>query len=212
MSNETVEVKDLRSSLEELDIASLRKKAKNNAIALTREHTKQQIIDQLVEAISKHNYAQAADGDLKPGWARIKIHRPSGSKQQHVFFNINNYQGYIPLNIEVDVPIKVLEVLDHAEEMKITGEDEFGAPKWGFELSYPYTLLAKLDGPDPKPGFEVSRDRKIAGKKRFYKKFGIYPTDRMYQSFLLSGNKFNPWGDFTSAEPGSPESETSEEF
>jgi hypothetical protein len=190
---------DLKASLEALSIGDLRKKAVNNfGLKLTREYSKEDIVNLIIKVSQGTNFAQESSGELKPGWARIKIHKDRNSTQDMVFFNCNGYQALIPLGIEVDVPIKVLEILDHAEEMRITKLDDYGNPQWGMEISYPYTLLGKLDGPDPKPGYEVMRERKIAGKKKFFQKYGQYPTDKQYQAFVLSGQKFNPYDESTS--------------
>lgn len=186
---------DVKATLEALTIADLRSKAtKNFGLKLTREHTKDDIVRLIMEVSRKANFAKESEGELKPGWARIKIHRQTNSSQEMVFFNCNGYQGFIPIGVEVDVPIKVLEILDHAEEMRISKLDEFGNPTWALEISYPYSLLAKVDGPDPKPGMEAQRDRKLSGKRKFFKKYLMWPTDKMYERFILSGNQFNPFG------------------
>ena len=191
--SETIET-SLKASLEALPMAELRQKAvKNFGLKLTRDYTKEDIIKLIINVSANTNFAKESEGELKAGWARIKVHKDRNSSQEMVFFNCNGYQGLIPMGIEVDVPIKVLEVLDHAEEMRISKLDEFGSPHWSLEISYPYTLLAKLDGPDPRPGYEQFREKKIKGKAAYYKKFGLYPTDKMYTAFLLSGNRFNPY-------------------
>lgn len=189
------EIEDnLRASLEALPMSELRQKAvKNFGLKLTRDYTKEDIIKLIINVSANTNFAKEAEGELKPGWARIKVHKDRNSSQEMVFFQCNGYQGLIPMGLEVDVPIKVLELLDHAEEMRISKLDEFGSPHWSLEISYPYTLLAKLDGPDPRPGYEVFREKKLAGKRKFFKNYGMWPTDKMYTSFILSGNKFNPF-------------------
>lgn len=185
---------DLKASLEALPMAELRQKAvKNFGLKLTREYTKEDIIKLIINVSANTNFAKEAEGELKPGWARIKIHKDRNSSQEMVFFNCNGYQALIPMGIEVDVPIKVLEILDHAEEMRISKLDEYGSPHWSLEISYPYTLIAKLEGPDPRPGFEVMREKKLRGKRKFMKQYGMWPTDKMYMAYSLSGNKFNPF-------------------
>lgn len=188
---------DIRDVLQELSIAELRQKAtKNFGLKLTRDHTKEDIINLIAEASRKNNYAMASEGDLKPGWARIKIHRrPEAPTQDMMPFNINNYQGFIPIGIEVDVPIKVLEVLDHAEEMKLTKADQYGNPVFAMEASYPYTLISKIDGPDPRPGFEVQRAMKIAGKQKFKDQKGFWPTDKVYAEYMARSAIFNPYSE-----------------
>jgi hypothetical protein len=178
---------EFRTSLSGLDIGELRKKASTNfGIKLTRQHTKEDIINNIMDAVSKANYAQAADGDLKPGYARIKLTPIAGKVTFPVYQNTNGYFGFIPPGIECDVPIKVIETLEHAEEIKQV-QNEFGEYKDSMQPSYPYQVLAINPGPDPKPGYEVQRERKQAPKRAFFAKHGYWPTDKQMQEYTATG-------------------------
>lgn len=187
---------DFRASLSRMDIAQLRQKAsKNFGIKLTREHTKEDIIDAIMAYASKNNYADAAEGELKPGYARIKLLPSSGKPSGFpVYFNHNGYFCYIPINFEVDVPLKILETLKHAEEIRKV-QNEFGEYVDSMELSYPFQVIATRDGPDPKPGIEVARERKQAPKRAFFKKYGYWPTDKVLQQAQAASVHFNMYAD-----------------
>ena len=172
-------LKELRENLELLPMSELRTKATRNfGLRLNREDNKEDIIDKIVGAASKADYAIAAKTDRPaPGWARIKCHPVPGKPSFPFYVGVNGYFIWIPFNVEVDVPIKIIGVLDNAQEMRIS-TDEFGNRKQQLESSYPYSLLDRTDGPDPRPGFEVGHERKIAAKREFYEKHKYWPKNR----------------------------------
>jgi hypothetical protein len=173
------QLKELRENLELLPITELRKKASANfGIRLNREDTKEDIIDKIVGVASKADYAQTAKTDVPlPGWARIKCHPVPGKPTFPFYVGVNGYFIWIPYNVEVDVPIKILGVLNDAQENRIT-TDEFGNKKHSLEMSYPYSLLARTEGPDPRPGFEVGHERKIKAKREFAAREGYWPKSK----------------------------------
>lgn len=180
-----------RANLETKAIGDLRKMASNNfGIKLTREHTKQDIIDLIVAAVSKANYAEASDGELKPGWATIKILPVAGKVTFPVFLNCNGYHVFVPIGVEVDVPIKVIEVLNNAQEMKKT-KNEFDEYIDTFELSYPFQVLATNPGPDPRPGREAATDKKWKPFRKFFDKYGYWPSQKVLQAATTASINFN---------------------
>lgn len=180
--SETKNLAQLRETLEKVSIQELRQKAvKNFGIKLTREMTKDDIINQIIGMSHKAEFAGMSEGDLKPGWARIRVH-PVNGRMFPFYVNCNGYQCFIPFNVEVDVPRKVLGVLNDAEEFRVTA-DEYGNEQKSFELSYPFSIIQDVPGPDPRPGYEVQREIYLKPKYRFREKFGYWPTDKALQQY-----------------------------
>lgn len=180
-------LKEFEVALLKLDMGELRKKASQQfGIKLTREHKKDDIIREIMEAVSKANYAEISDGDLKPGFARIKLTPIAGRVTFPVYQNTNGYTCFIPPGHEVDVPIKVVETLRHAEEMKKV-QNEFGEYTDVLQPSYPFELLATNPGPDPRPGYEVQRDKKWEPFREFYKQNGFWPSAKVLEQTRATG-------------------------
>lgn len=189
MTNETnQELAKLRTNLESLSFQELRKIGNTNyGITITRDHTKDDLITMIMGVVAKGNYAQVSEGELKPGWARIKLHNTNDYRSGiPVHINANGYVCNIPFGIEVDVPIRVLESLRNAVEFKVD-KNEFGEKIHRFNDSYPFQVIGQIDGPDPRPGIEVAREAKIRPKIKFREEFGFYPTDKVLRDFIQSG-------------------------
>lgn len=187
--NETnKELVTLRTNLESLPVADLRKHAHTNfGLKLTRDHSKDDIISLIVGIVAKGNYASLAEGEIKPGWARIKLAATNDYRSAiPVHINANGFTCFIPFGVEVDVPIRVLESLNNAVEFR-PYETEFGEKAYKFNDSYPYQLVGKVDGPDPRPGLEVGREARLRPKIRFREQFGFFPTDKALRDFIQSG-------------------------
>lgn len=174
----SVVLKELRESLELLPISEVRSRAsKNFGLKLNKDHTKEDIINLIVGMASKSDYAKAATDNLpEPGWSRIQAFPVPGRSTFPFYVGLNGYFIWIPYNVKVDVPTKILGVLNDAQEMMIT-TDEFGNQTRTLQASYPYQLIHTTPGPDPRPGFEVGRERKIAAKRAFAEKHGYWPKN-----------------------------------
>lgn len=175
----TAYLKEIRERLELLPIGELRSQAtKNYGIKLTRESTKEDIINMIVGIMSKGEFARQATGDLPdPGWARIHVQPIQGRNNFPFYVNTNGYECFIPFNVLVDVPIKVLGTLDNAIEMRVS-QDENGNRTDSYEASYVYSLKGLTEGPDPRPGFEVQRELMVKAKRDFAEKHGYWPKNR----------------------------------
>lgn len=181
---------DYKTSLEKLDMTELRKKASQNfGLKLTREHTRDNIVDAILGEVARTNFAEQADGELKPGYARIVLSRTEG-RSTLVYLNCNGYFCWIPVEIEVDVPIKVLEVLENAKEMKKV-RNEFNEYVDVLSKSYPYNTIAICPGPDPKPGREAQTARKWAPYYAFCAQWGYWPSQKVLQAATSSHIAFN---------------------
>jgi len=178
----------LRNNLEAMALTELRKYANANfGITVTRDHTKEDLVNMVVDMATKGNYARAAEGELKPGWARIKL-AATGDYRSAIPLplNANGYVCQIPFGVEVDVPIRVLESLKNAIEFKV-GINEFGERIHQFRDSYPFNIIGLVEGPDPRPGLEVAREARLRPRKKFVEQFGFYPTDKVFKEFVQSG-------------------------
>ena len=172
-------LKELRENLEVLPISELRQKAvRNFGLRLTREETKEDIINKIVVAASKQEFAVEAAGDMPaPGWTRIRVHPVPGKPTFPFFVGINGYFCSVPFNIDVDVPSKIIGVLKDAIEHRYSLDYETGFNKITLEQSYPFNIIATTPGPDPRPGNEVARERRLQVKRDFAEREGFWPSD-----------------------------------
>ena len=185
---DTNDLSSLKANLENLSIAELRKHASQNfGIKLTREHTKDDIVTLILGTVSKGNFAEVADGELRPGWARIKLSATNdwrGAFPVHI--NANGFECKIPFGVEVDVPLRVLESLKNAVEFRVY-QNEFGERAQKYSDSYPFQVIGKVEGEDPRPGLEKAREQRLRPRYRFRDQFGFYPTDKAFREFVQSG-------------------------
>lgn len=180
-------LKDLRVALEAMPIGEVRKRAVQNfGIKLSREWSKDDIINQIVGMSQKADYAVARGEGVDPGWARIKVHPVPGKPTWPFYVNCNGYECWIPFNVPVDVPIKVLGVLNDAQELRISANED-GQRVDSLEASYPYSIIQEVPGPDPRPGNEVAREARLKAKKAFYAREGYWPTDKVFKEFRDRG-------------------------
>lgn len=182
------ELATLKANLESLSIGDLRKHASQNfGLKITRDHTKDDIITLIVGTVAKGNFAAVAEGEIKPGWARIKLSDTNDYRSQFpVHVNANGYECKIPFGVEVDVPIRVLESLKNAVEYRIY-QNEFHERAQKFSDSYPFQIIGMVEGNDPRPGLELAREQKLKPKRRFREEFGFWPTDKVLRDFIQSG-------------------------
>lgn len=187
-SNIKAELEGLRTRFENQSIADLRTQAsKVYGLRITRDMSKDDLIQAILGHVAKTNIAHAADGELKPGWARIKLNNTGDYRsEQPVYVNANGFECHIPFGIEVDVPIRCLESLKNAIEFRVYIND-FQEKAHKFSDSYPFNIIGQVDGPDPRPGLEVRREAKIRPKLRFREKFDFYPTDKQLREFVTNG-------------------------
>lgn len=118
----------------------------------------------------------------KPGWARIELLRDGspGASNRPVYVNANGYRVTVPRGVDVDVPIKVVRVLNDARSVKITEDPTkpYNSPsRWRREMlpSYPFQVKDIVEGPDPRPGLEATKVAKQGPREEFRNKFGRYP-------------------------------------
>lgn len=180
MTNVNKDLNDLRLSLEALTLQELRVKARKVFdISVTREHTQDDIISLIMQAAAKHDFAVESAGDLKPGWSRIRVHPVPGRSNAPFYLNINGRSFGVLVNIDCDVPNKVVNVLRDAQEAVPVLSDNLEVTGFTLQQSYPFTLIEQKPGPDPRPGLEVQREAKLKGKREFAEREGYWPSDEI---------------------------------
>lgn len=181
---------ELRSQLGTLPAGTLRKKAETQfGLKLAASTNKEDIINAIIGQAQRFDFGRINGSDeLKPGWARIKLHPPAGRPPSPVWLSVNGRSITIPMNVEVDVPIKYIRVLENAEEIHSDTDGDGMHVDWESNASYPYSVLQTKDGPDPMPGFEVAREKKLAPKRAFYAKHEHWPNKQELQNFLEREN------------------------
>lgn len=118
----------------------------------------------------------------KPGWARIELLRDGsqGATNRPVYVNANGYKCTVPRGVEVDVPIKVVGVLNDCRSIRVSEDPDkpFNDPRrYKREMlpSYPFQVKDINPGPDPRPGLEKVKEAKHGPREEFRTKFGRYP-------------------------------------
>jgi hypothetical protein len=183
MSEEILDQKEEGDRLDNMTIAQLRSYAKLINVPLTREHTTEDIKRDIRAKQKKQNIVNEADTSTgpAPGRWRIILHKNTefGAKagSRPVTIKVNGYTCTIPRNIPVDVPEKVVRVLENS--CHYVAVEQPDGKSWGFEaqLSYPFQVVAMTPGPDPSPGYEVSKARKYMMREAFRNEFGYWPRN-----------------------------------
>lgn len=169
---------------ESMTIAQARAAAKLYNVPLAREMTLEDIRAALRRKVNKSNMVRVADTNSRPapGMYRIILHKTSdfGAKVggRPAFVGANGFKVNIPRNIAVDVPEKVIRILENSIHY-VTMEGEAGGQSYQEpHLSYPFQILDSTPGPDPKPGFEKMKARTYRAREKFRDRFGYWPKNQ----------------------------------
>lgn len=172
----------LVEKLDSMDIANLRKTAKLYNIPLSRDMTAEDIRNAIHRKREKQNFVLEADTSKRPGpgrW-RIILHKTSenGVKagSRPVSLRVQGYFCTIPRNVPVDVPEKVVRVLENSFHYDMV-ENETGDMAMEARLTYPFQIVDFTDGPDPYPGYEKAKARKYKRREAFRDEFGYWPKN-----------------------------------
>lgn len=161
-------LKTLRSDLETLSTPELKKKASAQfGIKFTRDDDKDSIINSIIGQAQKFDFAKTPDGGIKPGWTRIKVHPKPGYPNTPFFVGLNDIGLHVPVKVEVDIPTKFVALLNDAVEHHAVQDESGESTTWEKELSYAFSIIGSTPGPDPRPGFEVSREAKLKPYRAF---------------------------------------------
>lgn len=188
---------NLRDELENTPMGELRSIASRKyQIAFNPKSTKADIIYAILEKV-KGGEAVQAFGAIQPGYARIKLHQTGERSDADVIVSINGYTAFIPMNKEVDVPIKVLDgILRVAEEVNYAALKDYRPDGDGDNVkatrtySYPFSVLGINPGPDPRPtAWETARERMVAQKRAFQESEGYWPSNKKILSEWLASKR-----------------------
>jgi hypothetical protein len=173
---------ELATHLDGMQIAELRKTAKLYNVALSREMTAEDIKAAIQNKKSKHGMVTEAISDAPaPGRWRIIVHKDSQHGAQAgsrpVFVKVNGFGVSIPRNVPVDMPEKIVRVLESSVHfVPIEGAD--GKTRGEAQLSYPFQVVAHTPGPDPTPGYEKTKARMYARRLAYRDEFGYWPRNQ----------------------------------
>jgi hypothetical protein len=97
-----------------------------------------------------------------------------------VYVSVNGYRITIPRGVQVDVPSKIVEVLNNAKDWQLVEnpDEPMNSPKRYTRqpvLSYPFQLIDRTPGPDPRPGYERSKQAHYGPREKFAQLFGRWP-------------------------------------
>lgn len=172
----------LVEKLDGMTIGDLRKTAKLYNVNLSREMTAEDIKQAIHRKREKQNILLQADTSKRPapGRWRIILHKTTdqGVKagSRPVTLRVQGYFCTIPRNVPVDVPEKVVRVLENSVHY-VMSEDDEGKTIMEAVLSYPFQLVDFTDGPDPYPGYEKAKARKYKRREAFRDEFGYWPKN-----------------------------------
>lgn len=171
--------------LDSMPIQQLRRFAALHRITAPRDATQKELVALIKDKQKGRDFAVVADKDTrpKPGWARIEIHRDAtpGAGNRPVYVGINGYRITIPRGVPVDVPIKIIGVLNDAKSLQLVEnyDEPLNSPKRysrQMVLSYPYQVHDSVPGPDPRPGYELSKQAHYGPRVQFLNLFGRWPS------------------------------------
>ncbi len=185
------------TDLNEMNIAQLRQQASKLRVPITRtmgaDHIRNAI--KLATEGPVKRLGGTNDRDRpEPGWARIQIdlERDPRASNADVYIQVNGFAGLVKRGVPADVPIKFVDALESAK-MEVMREDQTKADndpeRYKFELvySYPFRILDRVEGPDPKPVLESIAARRNAPRRRFWKENGYWPKPAELKEWLSNG-------------------------
>jgi hypothetical protein len=177
----------LVDKFDSMTIAQLRKYAKTFHVSLGIHDTADDIKKRIRDKQRRHNMIEEADVSTgpAPGRWRIIIHKDAsqgkaGTRPVHI--NCNGYHCDIPRNVPVDVPEKVVRVLENSVHYVTLDADANdgtrSASTYEAQLSYPFQVVSMTPGDDPSPGHEKSKLGYFLRRKAFLDEFGYWPKNR----------------------------------
>lgn len=161
-------------ALEDLTIQELRKLATSYQIKASRDWDS----DDFIAAINNRRRKHSALADIvldnnrgpAAGKARIRLHNTQTGSNHPVPVNVNNYYALIPRDVEVDVPLEVLECLRNSKT-PVRVKDASGKLVWKEHPSYPFDVLAITPGVAMKNGVPMVRASSNRAKHNLKLKF-----------------------------------------
>lgn len=192
--NDTTSNAAVLAELESLPMGPLRSRAaKVYSVNAINTMTKKEIIELIKEKMNGAGFAViSADDKPSPGWSRITLHKIPGMSAHPESVSINGYTCYIPKDIKVDVPNKVVTTLKNLKRQELFEdfEEAVNSPRrfqWHSVDAYPLTVHDSTPGPDPREGHEKAKEAKLRPYRAYMKKFGRWPYTKELRAVLLNG-------------------------
>jgi hypothetical protein len=184
----------------DMSIGDLTREAKTvYGLAITKSMNAEDII-KAIKSKQMHSgtaFATKRGDALEPGYARIKIAREDPNHvlggNLPVYTQVNDYKLTIARGVEVDIPIKVLRVLENAvHRVAIVNDDKpvdaNDSKSFQWVPRFPFTIIDINDGPDPKPSsWEQQRLRKLKPYLKFNETYGYWPRSAELKDMIRSG-------------------------
>lgn len=183
--------------LRNMELGELRAYAKQyHNMSVGARSSAENIIAEIIartESIGATFVDKGDDDAPKSGWARIILQpdaSPGGDKP--LFCSVNTYTARIPRGVEVDVPIKVLKMLQTCvrhviKEDETKGFDDPGRRVTTKQARHNIQVVQISKGEDPRGSWEKQRERKLAPYRKFYEEMGFYPNARQLKEHIQSG-------------------------
>lgn len=183
----------------DMEIGKLRQYASHLRLPLAKTATKAEIIDAIERKLNGRVIPTIASGDNSPlpGYARIRVlEDPTpGSSNLPVYINANGYVATLPRGVDIDVPMRVVRVLNDAvvrRRKQSTVQD----PATGREIfkettvvtpSYPFQMIEMTPGPEVLTAHELNKKKADGPRKRYRALFGHYPKRGDLQRAIEQG-------------------------
>lgn len=167
---------------EDMTLGQLREIAKHMRVAIPTGSEKNDIIKLLQQRRSNKAVPDIAraGSSLKEGYARIRLDETQNSdKQIPAFFYDNGISYTIPRGVEVDIPIRVLKLIQNSVvDRRRQVDDEHGKPKTTIIKvpQYPHQAIEIRPGPQVKTKREVAAAKKMGPRRRYRALFDRWPS------------------------------------
>lgn len=183
----------------EMEIGKLRQYASHLRVPLAKTATKSEIIDAIERKLNGRVVPTLATSDNSPlpGYARIRVlEDPTpGAQNMPVYVNANGYVATLPRGVDIDVPMRVVRVLndaivrrrkqstvlDQATGREIFKETTVNTP------SYPFQIIEMTPGPEVLTAHELNKKKADGPRKRYRALFGHYPKRGDLQRAIEQG-------------------------
>jgi hypothetical protein len=133
---------------------------------------------------------------VPPGWTKILFFKETHDNAANVpiYFNQTGYKITVPRGLEVLIPNKVVDgalqgtvteskVLNK-EKTRLQGSDVYDTVK---TQRFPYQILGRTEGPDPRPVGDAARAKRHQPREAFAERFGFWPNKEQLMEAMKDG-------------------------
>ncbi len=186
--------------LMQLPLSELRARALEvYKIPVTPEMRAQDIVETIRRGKTKVDSAflpSTFGEQVPPGWSKIHIFKDPSETATNlpVYFNQQGYKLTIPRGADYLVPTKIVDgamagavseqrILDK-ERTRITGSPVYNIVK---SQRFPFQVLVRREGPDPRPVADSARRKRFEPRQRFHDLFGFWPNKEQLMQAAKDG-------------------------